>query len=432
MQSSVETEEVDVSPMTFTQVASWQQALGVVETLPDLVAWMVSLASLTPPRCRVLEPACGDCPFLAVFAENYGYHHELVGIDVDPTAVQRARQSLPFATIIEGDFLLWQPNERFDLVIGNPPYGIIGDASHYPIHVFKERKSLYRRRFKTWHGKFNIYGAFIEHAVNLLKPDGKLVFVVPASWLVLDDFANLRIFLAKLGRLKVYYVGKVFPRRNVSCVVLVLEKGKLGLDLHEGTTPVTQKPVYHGEPIRFETLETVVWERAGTPLGALFTIHFAARSPQVRSHPRVVTEPQHGYVPILTGRNLKAGWIDYETCYSGFWMPKEDAPSLLPFYAFPHIVVGHTKGTRVVAALDDRCYPWREEFHLVPKEGILTDLQTIVRYLNSELIQTHVKMLYRDLVPHLTMTMLKRVPIPPELAPPPKASQLTLWGSEVF
>ena len=97
------------------------------------------------------------------------------------------------------------------------------------------------------------------------------------------------------------------------------------------------------------------------------------------------------------------------------------------FYGFPHIVVGHTKGTRVVAALDERCYPWREEFHLVPKVGNL-DLQAIVRYLNSEAVQTYARTLYRDFVPHLTLTMLKRVPIPQELVSRNEMPKLPLEG----
>ena len=390
------------------------RALGAVPTPKDLVDFMVALASPVKGHCRVLEPACGDCPFLEAFAEHYGRHHEFVGIDISPEAVRRAKERVPFATILEGDFLLWEPGERFDIIIGNPPYGIIGDASHYPIHVLKERKEVYKRRFRTWQGKFNIYGAFIEHAVNMLNPEGKLVFIVPASWLVLDDFARLRAFLSASGSLKVHYLGRVFRGRNVSCVVLVLEKGGRGLKLYDGQTPAVDKPVYRGEIIRFETPELLAFERSGAPLGMLFEVHFAARSPEIRRHPLTSGKPKEGYVPVLTGRNLKAGWIDYERCYSGFWFPKEAAASLRFFYGFPHIVVGHTKGIRVVAALDDRCYPWREEFHLVPKiPGI--NLSAVVRHLNGEEIQRYVRQLYRDFVPHLTMTMLLRVPIPPAL-----------------
>ncbi len=394
---------------------------------------MVSLAAPQRARVRVLEPACGDAPFLAAFAQRYGSHHELVGVDIDPAAVEQARRSLPSATILEADFLLWRPVEPFDIIIGNPPYGIIGDASHYPIHLLKERKHLYKQRFQTWRGKFNIYGAFIEHAVRLLRPDGKLVFVVPATWLLLDDFALLRKFLSREGRLDVYYMGRPFRDRNVVAVVLVLERGRQGLNLYDqgSKEPSVKKAVYRGELIRFETPEAIAFERGGIPLGELFKIYFAARSPEIRRHPSVVREPKEGLVPVLTGRNLRPGWIDYDTCYSGLWMPREEAPSLRFFYAFPHIVVGHTKGARVVAARDERCYPWREEFHLVPKVHGLDERQ-LTEYLNSEPVQWYVRTLYRDLLPHLTMTQLRLVPVPPELVPIKfQVRQLYLWEGDV-
>ncbi len=392
---------------------SADRALGAVPTPRELVEFMVALAQPMNRHSRILEPACGDCPFLKALAERDGLGHEFVGIDIDPASVRYAKGQVPFATVLEGDFLLWQPNERFDVVIGNPPYGIIGDETHYPIHTLKDRKDLYKRRFTTWHGKFNIYGAFIEHAVNLLNPGGKLVFVVPASWLVLDDFTKLRQFLANSGHLSVYYFGKVFPGRNVSCVVFLLVKSKKGLMLYDRERLVVSKPDWSGDIIRFETPQALAYERQGIPLEQLFEIHFAARSPQVRSHPQVVRKPSRGLVPILTGRNLRPEGIDYENCYSGFWMPRDAAPTLRPFYGHPHIVIGHTKGTRMVAAVDERCYPWREEFHLVERVMKL-DLHAIVRYLCSEPVEEHLRSLYREMVPHLTRTMLKRVPLPKE------------------
>jgi len=394
-----------------------EESLGVVYTPPELVAFMVHLAHPTQPRCRVLEPACADAPFLAAFAERYGSHHEFVGVEIDPARLARARERLPTMTFVEADFLLWEPKETFDVIIGNPPYGIIGDASHYPIHVLRERKALYRQRSLTWRGKYNIYGAFIEHAARLLAPEGKLVFVVPASWLVLDDFVRLREYLATQGRLSVYYLGKVFPKRNVSVVVLVLEKGGRGLALYDGEQLAVEKPAYNGEMIRFETPELLQMEQEGVAVGELFTIRFAARSPEVRPHPAVRTEPARGYVPVLTGRNLHAGWIDYETCYSGYWMAYERAAELRAFYAFPHLVVAHTKGARVVCAIDARCYPWREEFHLIPKQAGI-DLQAVMEWLNGAPVQRYVQALYRDFVPHLTQAMLARVPTPISLCSP--------------
>jgi len=64
---------------------------------------------------------------------------------------------------------------------------------------------------------------------------------------------------------------------------------------------------------------------------------------------------------------------------------------------------------------------------MVPKVSGLDEVQ-LVQYLNSEPVQRYVRTLYREIVPHLTMTQLRRVPVPPELVPAlPRARQLNLW-----
>lgn len=405
------------------------RALGFVPTPPEIVAFMTALAAPPPNTAvRVLEPACADARFLNAFLRNYGDHHHFVGVELDAETVEAAKLHLPpTIRLIHADFLLWDTAERFDIVLGNPPYGIVGDASHYPIHLLKERKAEYKRRTATWKGKYNLYGAFIEKAVRLLQPRGKLVVIVPTTWLVLDDFALLRNFLAERGHVEVFYVGRVFPKVNVSAVVLRFAVGRRGLALYDmahGTwrsmgagyrvAPAVEKSDYRGELIRFETPEWLAFEQAGMPLGALLHIHFAARSPEFRKIGLVRTVPQPKDVPVLTGRNLKAGRIDYEACYSGWWMRREDAPLLRRFYAQPHLVVGHTKGTRLVSAVDWRGYPWREEYHLIPREGVQPDWSALERLLNSEPIQEYLQTLYRDFTPHLTKTLLERVPIQPE------------------
>jgi adenine-specific DNA-methyltransferase len=391
-----------------------ERSLGRVETPPEVVRFMVSLAE-APKGGRVLEPACANAPFLRAFREAHGSAYRFVGVEIDPSVLDLQ----PWAEGVAGDFLLWEPREAFDLVLGNPPYGIVGEASKYPIHVLKGVKSLYKKAFSTWRGKYNLYGAFIEKSIRLLKPGGILVFVLPATWLILEDFSLLRAFLAREGKTEVYYLGEVFPGRRVSAVVLRFEKGGRGLALwdtkQEGKEFVPelweQYPNWRGEMIRFETEGTRRLEASGIPLGELFHIRFAARSPEFKGHPAVQKEPGPGLVPVLTGKNLRPGWIDYEKNGSGLWMPKERAGEIRDFYKVPHLVVAHTKGTRVVAAWDERGYPWREEFHLLPKAGVKLDPQALVWWLNSEAMQNHVKTLYRDFVPHLTLRMLERLPV---------------------
>jgi len=393
-----------------------KRSLGAVYTPAEISQFMASLA--VPPQgdsWNVLEPACADAPFLHAFVNQSGPHHCLTGVEFDEESDRTF--DLPGANLIHADYLLWRTQERYDLIIGNPPYGIIGDESKYPIHGLLDAKAEYRKRFQTWHGKYNVYGAFVEQSVNLLRDNGHLVFVIPSTWMLLDDFALLRRFLAERGGLNLYYVGKAFAGVSVVAVVLHFTKaqgfGELAL-YDQNRVRVYEANGYKGDLICFRTPETRTFEQqSDVVMGDVFKVHFAARSPEYNKSPFVSKTLQPEMEPVLTGRNLKSGWIDYETNYSGLWIRREDAPKLRAFYATPHIVVAHTKGAKVVAAYDQRCAAWREDFHLVPKMPV--DEEATVEYLNSDGVQNYVKTLYRDLTPHLTRTQLLRLPLPTSL-----------------
>ena len=157
--------------------------------------------------------------------------------------------------LVRSDFLLWDTPKRFNLIIGNPPYGIIGDKSHYPIHVLKTQRLIYRRNFQTWFGKYNIYGAFIEKSIHLLKNGGRLAFIVPATFMILDDFKLLRKFLAEQGRTQIYYFGPgIFEKKQVSTAVLVLRKGGKGTELFEARPPDKIGRIY---------ARRILWRRLG-------------------------------------------------------------------------------------------------------------------------------------------------------------------------
>jgi adenine-specific DNA-methyltransferase len=150
-------------------------------------------------------------------------------------------------------------------------------------------------------------------------------------------------------------------------------------------------------------------------MGNAFHIYFAARSSEFRKSGLIKDAPSDGLVSVLTGRNLKQGYIDYDSCFSGWWMRVEDAPRLRSFYKVPHLVVGHTKGLRMVCAVDWKCYPWREEYHLIPKNDVFVDWFALERYLNSDIVQDYLCDVYRDISPHLTKSVLKKIPVPSNL-----------------
>ncbi len=391
-----------------------KRELGAVYTPKPIIDFMLSRLKLSSSEpISVLEPACADVPFLSAFQAKFGKHHHCVGVEIDGAALPKP--DLENIEFCDEDFLLWETERRFDVVLGNPPYGIIGNESHYPISALKQVKSEYKARSTTWRGKYNIYGAFIEKSVRLLKPNGQLCFIVPATWLVLDDFILLRKFLSEQGELHIHYLGKAFQKVNVVAVVLhFIKNASRTLRLYDGEILQVRRKDYDGDLIAFEDDFTREFEQKHQArLGDLFHIHFAARSPEVKKSAIVFSEKGKGRTPLLTGRNLKPNAIDYETNYTGLYAVHHRAKELRAFYGFPHIVVGHTKGAKVVAAFDERCYAWREEFHLVPKRAI--DERAVVAYLNSEPVQHYVATRYREMIPHLTKTQLLRLPVPTDL-----------------
>lgn len=72
--------------------------------------------------------------------------------------------------VVYQDFLEYISEEKFDLVIGNPPYKTINK---------KQVKDL--ESFKCLKDRFNLFILFIEKSLTLLEDEGILCFILPNS-----------------------------------------------------------------------------------------------------------------------------------------------------------------------------------------------------------------------------------------------------------
>ena len=71
----------------------------------------------------------------------------------------------------------------FNIIIGNPPYGIIYDI---------KLKKLYESKYSTFKRNNDIYVAFFEQSLNLLCNFGVLCLITPNTYLNGDYFKSLR------------------------------------------------------------------------------------------------------------------------------------------------------------------------------------------------------------------------------------------------
>jgi len=141
-------------------------------------------------------------------------------------------------------------------------------------------------------------------------------------------------------------------------------------------------------------------------------------------------------VPILNGKNLKIGKVNYEPI-SGYWIDINKKTKLRKFFDKPHIVLGlgFRGDGQIGAAYDYKSYPWMGDvYHLLRKNTLINNNfnlteEEVVNFLNSEIVKRYVKDIFRDITYHFSITQLKLVPLP--LKEELKVLKETLWQLEI-
>ncbi|UCI32046.1 class I SAM-dependent DNA methyltransferase [Mesorhizobium sp. B4-1-4] len=193
-------------------------AWGAYYTPPALTDRLLQLAKeagVDWQTARILDPACGGGAFLLPVAmrmrsalpqasateliEHFGAH--LQGFEIDPFAawLTQAWLEIAFADELKAtgrrfpsvvkvcDSLTETVSgKRFDLVVGNPPYGRIKLAARQREHY---GRSLY--------GHANLYGLFTDLALRWTRVGGVIAYVTPTGFLAGEYFKALRGLLSK-------------------------------------------------------------------------------------------------------------------------------------------------------------------------------------------------------------------------------------------
>ena len=132
------------------------KTLGQVFTPAEVVNKMLSLRKNFG---RVLEPSCGAGAFFNAIPN-------CVGIEIDSNHCPKNAYNM--------DFFDYPISEKFDTIIGNPPYVSFQDIS-------ESTKS--KLDMQLFNSRANLYLFFIEKCIRHLTSHGELIFIVPRDFL---------------------------------------------------------------------------------------------------------------------------------------------------------------------------------------------------------------------------------------------------------
>ena len=149
-----------------------QKQAGAYYT-PDRVVSSLVRWAVREESDRLLDPSCGDGRFIAS-------HRNSVGVEQDTEAAAVAKERALGGTVHEAEFFAWagRTHERFECAAGNPPFiryqTFKGEVRRRALELCASLGAKFSGLTASW-------APFLVATASLLKPGGRMAFVVPAS-----------------------------------------------------------------------------------------------------------------------------------------------------------------------------------------------------------------------------------------------------------
>jgi hypothetical protein len=148
-----------------------------------ITGYMVGLLNCNDGM-SVLEPCAGDGAFIDEILSQ-GCKVQISAFELNnESAINLTKKYLNESRVVirKADFAFLEENKPFDRVIANPPYG----AYQSP-----EKRAQLKVSYPDIYAK-ETYGLFLVRAMEMLKPNGRLVFIIPDTFLTLHMHEGLR------------------------------------------------------------------------------------------------------------------------------------------------------------------------------------------------------------------------------------------------
>ena len=197
------------------------------------------------------DPCCGTGNFLLQLPSDISFAN-IYGNDMDSICVRLARinmalkynvtdQSILYGHITEYDYLVHHWDQKFDFIIGNPPWGYD--------YTEDEKASLRKNYISAQGSSVESYDVFIEQALSDLASNGVLAFVLPEAILNVKTHMPIRRVLLQGNSFQyLEFLGNAFDKVQCPCIILsVIHNGfpfsSAGLVVNNGLNTFTIRSI---------------------------------------------------------------------------------------------------------------------------------------------------------------------------------------------
>jgi hypothetical protein len=213
-----------IQDFEYSMDEDYRKENGIYYTDTELAYSIIEFLELDTSK-SLFEPNCGGGSFVLA-AQRYNMT-DIYAADIDSSAVKMCRQLTGLnERVIELDTIWTEPKdilkkfkrtEKFDYIIGNPPYvpldkNITIDTNDY----------LFLRNVKD--SGSNLFIGAILRALDLVKEDGIVSFIIPKNFLHVNSYKPLRKrILSEFTIHSVINIGSYFKNVRGEQIVLTLK-----------------------------------------------------------------------------------------------------------------------------------------------------------------------------------------------------------------
>ena len=159
---------------------------GIYFTPPETIEKIINLIKplfIDYKFINILENSCGSGEFIINLIKNFT-NINIIGIEKNKDIYNKIQHlSNEFIKILNQDFLEFNNDISYDLIIGNPPFCVI------------DKKIIDNNYYQYFDGRPNTFIIFLLKSLKLLNDNGIIAYVLPKSFLNCIYYNKTRKFI---------------------------------------------------------------------------------------------------------------------------------------------------------------------------------------------------------------------------------------------